>query len=132
MNANELQARTFKFALAILALCDLYPHTVQGRTVVAQLAKAGTSVGANYRAARRSRSPREFASNIGVVKEEADETEYWLELSLAAGLVSDRARAAAAYQEARELRAIFVSAHATARKRVRARKRTKILRSLDP
>ena len=42
--------------------------------------RCGTSVGANYRAACRSRSRAEFAAKLGIVAEEADETVYWLEM----------------------------------------------------
>ena len=50
--------------------------------------RSGTSVGANYRAACRSRSRKEFIARMGIVEEEADESEYWLELAVDAGLMS--------------------------------------------
>jgi len=53
---------------------------MSGRAIGNQLVRSATSVGANYRAARRSRSCAEFASKLGVVAEEADESVYWLEL----------------------------------------------------
>ena len=80
MDADELKKRTKKFALRILKLVAALPNTVQGRTVGGQLARAGTSVGSNYRAACRSRSRAEFIARIGVVLEEADESAFWLEL----------------------------------------------------
>jgi four helix bundle protein len=123
MNANELQERTFQFALAILAFCDSLPNTTQGRTVSTQLAKARTSIGANYRSARRARTRREFASKLGIAKEEADESEYWLAIVLGGTLPVDRTRVTALYEEASQLRAIFVAAHATARRRLVALKR---------
>ena len=45
-----------------------------------QLLKSATSVGANYRAAKRARSNKEFISKINIVLEEVDETLYWLEI----------------------------------------------------
>ena len=51
-----------------------------GRAIGNQLVRCGTSAGANYRAACRSRSRAEFGAKLGVVAEEADETVYWLEL----------------------------------------------------
>lgn len=44
-----------------------------------QLLRAGTSVGANYREASRSRSESEFVAKIELCVQEADETQYWLE-----------------------------------------------------
>lgn len=45
-----------------------------------QMLRAGTSVGANYREASRARSDNEFIAKIEVCVQEADETQYWLEL----------------------------------------------------
>ena len=74
MTEAELKARTKEFALRILRLIDALPHTTAGKVIAAQLARAGTSVGANYRAACRARSRAEFISKLGTVEEEADET----------------------------------------------------------
>jgi four helix bundle protein len=79
MNAEELKKRTKLFALRILKLVAALPNTLQGRTVGGQLVRAGTSVGANYRAACRGRSKAEFIAKLGVVEEEADESAYWLD-----------------------------------------------------
>jgi len=87
MNADELKKRTKQFALRILKLVAALPRTVVGRTIAGQLARAGTSVGANYRAARRARSKPEFVAKIVVVEEEADESAYWLELIIEGALL---------------------------------------------
>ena len=57
-----------------------------GRAIGGQLVRAGTSVGANYRAACRARSKAEFIAKLGIVEEEADESGYWLELIVESGL----------------------------------------------
>jgi four helix bundle protein len=80
MKSAELQERTKKFALRVLNLIENLPDTIRGRVVANQLARSATSVGANYRAACRGRSRAEFASKLGTVAEEADESLYWLEL----------------------------------------------------
>jgi four helix bundle protein len=80
MDADDLKRRTKQFALRTLKLVAALPNTVQGRTVGGQLARAGTSVGSNYRATCRARSRAEFVAKIGVVLEEADESAFWLEL----------------------------------------------------
>jgi four helix bundle protein len=76
--------------------------------------RSGTSVGANYRAAGRSRSKAEFVSKIAVVVEEADETVFWLELLHEGGIVSSE-RLPELSREADELTAIFAAAYRTAR-----------------
>jgi four helix bundle protein len=51
MDEEELKKRTKQFGLRIMKLVAALPNTPQGRTVGGQLVRAGTSVGANYRAA---------------------------------------------------------------------------------
>lgn len=80
MSKAELLMRTKAFSLKILELVDQLPRTMSGRAIGNQLVRCGTSVGANYRAACRSRSRPEFAAKLGIVAEEAGETVYWLEL----------------------------------------------------
>jgi four helix bundle protein len=80
MNADDLKKRTKAFALRVLKLVAALPNTVEGKVIGGQLAKAGTSVGANYRAACRGRSRAEFIAKLGIVEEEADESSYWMEL----------------------------------------------------
>ena len=73
-----------------------------------QLTKCGTSVGANYREANRSRSKNEFKSRIKICESEASETQYWLELIVKAELIIwDDVKSE--YDEASELLAIFTS-----------------------
>jgi four helix bundle protein len=80
MNAEDLKKRTKAFALRILKLAPALPNTIEGRVIRGQLVRAGTSVGANYRAACRGRSKAEFVAKLGVVEEESDESAFWLEL----------------------------------------------------
>jgi four helix bundle protein len=80
MDKHELLARTKSFALRVLKLVDHLPRTTSGRAIGNQLVRSATSVGANYRAACRSRSRAELAAKLGIVAEEDDESLYWLEL----------------------------------------------------
>ena len=78
--AEELKQRTFRFALDIIRFIRLLRETWEGRELADQLVRSGTRVGANYRAACRARSPRDFVNKIGIVVEESDKTVYWLQL----------------------------------------------------
>jgi len=104
----ELLTRTRVFALRILKLVDHLPRTTSGRAIGNQLVRSGTSVGANYRAACRSRSRAEFAAKLGLVAEEADETVYWLELVRDGNLVPAN-KLGELLKEANELTAIFTA-----------------------
>ena len=68
MSETDLKKRTKAFALRILKLVDSLPNTVSGRALAAQLVRSGTSVAANYRAARRAKSPRTFSQNSAMSK----------------------------------------------------------------
>jgi four helix bundle protein len=71
-------------------------------------------VSANYHAASRSRSRREWIAKLGVVLEEADEAEHWLDVLQGAGIgcggEQDWLR-----DEASQLRAIFYRSVQTSR-----------------
>jgi len=84
---EDLKKRTKQFALRILKLVAALPKNLAGKTIGGQLARAGTSVGANYRAACRARSKLEFIAKIGIVEEEADESAFWMELIIESELL---------------------------------------------
>jgi four helix bundle protein len=104
------------FALRILRLADCLPKSAAGRHIGGQLLRAGTSVGANYRAACRARSPAEFCAKMGIVEEEADESIYWMELLIDGHLVQERLLSSL-LQEANEILAMVVASITTARRR---------------
>src|ERR1700743_481765 len=79
--AEELKARTKRFALDVCQLLKRLPYAEPGPTARRQLAKFATSIAVNYRATCRSRRGAEFIAKIGCVAEEADETQFWLEFA---------------------------------------------------
>jgi four helix bundle protein len=108
MNAQQIRERTKEFALRIIKLVSAMPKTIEGRAIANQIVRSGTSVAANYRSACRARSRMEFTAKIGIVFEEADETLLWLELIVAAGLLT-AARVEPLLREANELVAIMAA-----------------------
>ena len=113
MNAEEMKLRTKKFALRIMKLADSLPRSPSGRTLSGQIVRSGTSVAANYRAAGKGRSKAEFISKLGIAEEEADETQFWLELIIESGIVPST-RLEPLLQEARELTAIIAASRKSA------------------
>ena len=108
-------------ALAVFRLTRPLMRTPSSRHVADQLFRAASSVAANYRAACLGRSPREFAAKLGVVREEADETVFWLEFSTQASLAAGP-ESAARLAEARELAAIFAAAYRTMKAKLKKSK----------
>ncbi len=78
--SRQLEVRTKKFAISIIKMSAKLPETVEGKVVRNQATKSGTSIGANYREANRSRSKADFISKILICESEASETLYWLEI----------------------------------------------------
>jgi four helix bundle protein len=116
MNAEDMRKRTKRFALRILKLADSLPRTSSGRTIAGQVARSGTSVAANYRAAGKARSKAEFIAKFGIAEEEADETQFWLEMLVESGTVSANLLESL-QQEAKELTAIIATSRISASKR---------------
>lgn len=115
MNPIELKERTIQFAVRVLKFADALPRKPSGRTIAGQVARSGCSIASNYRAALRGKSHADFINKITTVLEEADETDFWIELAKRAALVSAK-RVAELQAEAVELVKIFSATRRTARK----------------
>jgi four helix bundle protein len=113
---RNLEERTRAFALSVVRFVRSLPAAQLEQVLARQLLRSGTAVGANYRAARLSRSPREFVARLAVVLEESDESVYWLGV-LAETATGPAFDVSALLDEARELRAIFAASLRTAKSR---------------
>jgi len=113
---QDLLIRTKSFALQIVRLYSSLPKTTEAQVLGRQVLRSGTSVGANYREARRARSTAEFVSKIESGMQELEETAYWLELLSDAAIIP-KSRLAGLQTEADELMAILVFSAKTAKRR---------------
>ncbi|MGD0656160.1 MAG: four helix bundle protein [Thermoguttaceae bacterium] len=105
---QDLRERTKCFALRIIHLAAALPKSAVGNVISYQILKSGTSVGAHYREASRSRSTAEFISKMEGGLQELDETAYWLELLADSGILPAK-RLAELRKETDELIAIFTT-----------------------
>jgi four helix bundle protein len=124
MNADQLKARTRRYALDVIVLCLKLGGDDLARLVRPQLLRAGSGVASNYRAACRGRSTQEFSARLGLVVEESDESELWLDFlqELHCGPPDEVGRLRG---EAIELRAIFARARATTLEKLRRKRQAK-------
>jgi four helix bundle protein len=76
----DMKARTFAFAVNVGKLVGELPRSAVNNAYTNQIVRCSSSVGANYRAARRAKSDADFLNKLKIVEEEADETIYFLEL----------------------------------------------------
>ena len=80
MTTQELKQRTFEFGTRVVPAVEALPKRETARIPGRQLLRAGTWVGANYRAAACARSRADFIAKLGIVDEERDESAYWMEM----------------------------------------------------
>jgi four helix bundle protein len=105
-----LNDRFKSFALEVWAFCDAIPDSPTGKNVRFQLTKSASSVAANFRAALRARSDKEYIAKLGVVEEESDETCFWLDMIKSyQPWESLHTKADTLFKEAHQLTAIIVS-----------------------
>jgi four helix bundle protein len=111
---RDLRERTMSFAITIIQFCRELPRTAAGRHIGGQLLRAGTGAAANYRAVCRARSRADFIAKLGTVIEEADESDFWMEVAVRSN-VSSGVTVVELRAEANELVAIFTQSQKTAR-----------------
>src|SRR5687768_16304848 len=116
MSPDDFKRRTFEYGIRIVRLVAALPKGDAPRALGNQLLRAGTSVGANYRAAARARSRADFIAKLGIVEEECDESLYWIETLIDLGYVKAQL-VAPLHAEGAEILAMVVSSIITARLR---------------
>jgi four helix bundle protein len=116
MTKEEFRKRTMAFGLRAIRLVQSLTRNDVARVLGTQLLRAGTSVGANYRAAVRGRSRADFIAKMGIVEEECDEALYWMEMLVESKLVKP-ALVADLMNEGDQILSIVVSSIRTARRR---------------
>jgi four helix bundle protein len=105
---KSLEKRTRSFAVRIIKLSEKLPNNPEAKVIKSQITKAGTSIGANYREANRSRSKQDFKAKIKICESEASETQYWLEIITEINWLS-KDDLSPELQECSELLAIFTT-----------------------
>jgi four helix bundle protein len=115
MQKEEFLKRTMNFGLRVIRLVDALPKKQVTQVLGRQLLRAGTSVGANYRAAVRGKSRADFIAKMGIVEEECDEALYWMEMLVESGSVkSDLLKSL--IDEGNQILSIVVASIRTARR----------------
>ncbi|MBA2645892.1 MAG: four helix bundle protein [Pyrinomonadaceae bacterium] len=105
---QDLRGRTKAFALRVINLYTALPQRPEAQVLGKQILRSGTSVGAHYHEACRAKSDADFISKVEGGLQELEETIYWLELIVEAGIFSDE-RVKSLHDEADELTAMFVT-----------------------
>ena len=114
---EDLAERTTRFGVRVVKAYVRLPKTTEAQVIGRQMLRSGTSVGAQFREAKRGRSDAEFVSKLASAHQELEETAYWLELLVRCDIVP-RSTVASLMIEADTLSAIF----STIIKNMKARK----------
>ncbi len=104
---DDLSGRTFEFAIKVLDLIDFLPKSPGASNTAYQLAKSGTSIGANYEEAQASQSKEDFFFKIGISLREARESNYWLRIIERKDRINNKEQVKTLVQESFELKLIF-------------------------
>lgn len=111
MAESKLRTLSVQFAVDIIGFCEtIKRHS----SLVNQLERSATSIGANIHEANYAQSRADFISKLQIALKECFETEYWLELFIKAGL-EKKEIITPLYDQCRTIRRILVASINTAK-----------------
>jgi four helix bundle protein len=125
MDKIELIARNRKFALEVLKIIAKLPSNRVYDALVRQLVRSSTSVGANYRAACRAKSTKDFINKLKIVEEEIDESTYFIDLLHEIDSGGNKEKLNELQSEANQLTAIYVASLKTMRNKAKSEREEK-------
>jgi four helix bundle protein len=102
----DLEERTAQFGERMILFTKSLPRDPVNVTLVTQLVRAATSIGANYAEADDAESKKDFRHKIGICRKESRECKHWLRM-IAAAEPNRKEDARVLWQEAKELNLIF-------------------------
>jgi len=79
-NNYDLEERTAKFGENVIKFCKTIRETAITKSLINQLVRSGTSIGANYMEANAASSRKDFKNKIFICKKAAQETKHWLRM----------------------------------------------------
>lgn len=111
MAESKLRDFSMDFAVQIIKLCE----TIKGhRSLVNQLERSSTSIGANIREANYAHGKADFIAKLQIALKECYETEYWLELFVKSDIVR-RESVVDLYNQCGTIRRMLISSINTAK-----------------
>jgi four helix bundle protein len=108
MPKYDLEERTLDFSKRIIKMAKSLPKNTINFKLIDQVARSGTSMGANYREANETETKKDFKYRIRICRKEGKETVYWLKLIIEAN-PEFKKRIEPLLQESSELVKIFAS-----------------------
>ena len=111
MSKSKLRELSTDFAVDIIKLCE----TIKGHySLVNQMERSATSIGANIREANYAHGKADFISKMQIALKECYETEYWIELFVKSDILN-RDTAVELYNQCGTIRRILIASINTAK-----------------
>lgn len=104
----DLEERTAVFGESVIVFAKSLPRDVVTSSLISQLVRSSTSIGANYCEACDAQSNKDFIHKIAICRKESHETKHWLQM-VAAAAPERKQDARKLWQEAQELTLIFAT-----------------------
>ena len=111
MAESKLRELSTDFSIKIIKLCE----TIKGHySLVNQLERSATSIGANIHEANYAHSKSDFVAKLQIALKECYETEYWLELFVKSEILNGET-AVELYNQCGTIRRILIASINTAK-----------------
>ena len=118
MADSKLRDLSTDFAVKVIRMCD----GIKGHySLVNQLERSSTSIGANIHEANYAHSKADFIANFQIALKECYETEYWIELFVKSELLN-REIAKELYNQCGTIRRMLISSINTAKENANDKK----------
>ncbi len=102
----DLEERTAIFGEKIIDFVRVLPKNEINKSLVSQIVRSSTSIGANYMEANEASSRKDFKNKITICKKESNETKHWLRMISRAN-EEKRGDCVSLWKESHELTLIF-------------------------
>lgn len=112
----DLCKRTISFSKNIIDFIRKIPENIITKSIISQLVRSGTSIGANYHEATECDSKKDFINKIAITKKETKEAKYWLEI-ISHSYPECKEEARKLWKEAHELNLIFSKSITTSKEK---------------
>lgn len=111
MAESKLRELSTDFAVQVIMLCE----SIKGHySLVNQLERSATSIGANIRESNYAHSKADFIAKLQIALKECYETEYWLELFVKSEVLS-KETVTGLYKQCGTIRRILIASISTAK-----------------
>ena len=115
MTDNQLVIRSKSFAVDIINLCENLRERKKATSIINQLLRSGTSIGANIHEAYYASSKADFINKFQIALKECYETEYWLDIFHDARIITDE-EYTDMFTQCNKIRKLLIASITTAKK----------------